>query len=195
MTRHSNYLSIRQRGKCIPYGGNGELRDDADANYGFKYVKGDETALRLIPELAKDPALLDLALAINSSQTGLFTVGCVSGQTEDDRGHCDSGYIEFAINSRSSIANAQSYFPIFFHFDRFLHEAKFSAPTSFNWELEGATFLECDHSAGFTCSIFVNTSYSPTRQEATDIWRESLEALGYFLQSVPPERQDFLYPQ
>ncbi len=52
MTRHSNYLSIRHRGKAIPYGGDGELRDDGDANYGFTYAKGNEAALRRIPELA-----------------------------------------------------------------------------------------------------------------------------------------------
>jgi len=195
MTTYSNYLTIRHRGKGIPYGGNGEIREDGDANYGFKYVKGNETALRQIPELARDPALLQLALAINASTTGLFTVGCVSGPVDDDRGHRDSGYMEFSINSRSAIANAQNYFPIFFHFDRFLHEAEFSAPTSFNWELEGATFLERDQSAGFTCSITINTHYSPTREEATHLWAESLEALGYFLQSVPPAHEDFIYPQ
>jgi hypothetical protein len=195
MTRNSNYLSIRHRGKGIPYGGNGALRDDGDANHGFKYIKNDEAALRLIPELARDPALLQLAIAINGPKTGLFSVGCVSGQIHDDRGHRDSGYIEFAINSRSAIGNAASYFPIFFHFDRFLHESQFSAPTHFNWELEGATFIECGNSTGFTCSIFINTDYSPTREDASHVWNESLETLGYFLQSVPPESHDYLYPQ
>ncbi len=110
MTRHSNYLSIRHRAKPIPYGGDGVLREDGDANYGFKYVKGDEAALRAIPELAKDSALLDLALAINSHQTGLFSVGCVSGPIDDDQGHRDSGYIEFAINSKSAIADQRTTF-------------------------------------------------------------------------------------
>lgn len=195
MITYTNYLSIRHRGKPIPYGGDGVLREDGDANYGFKYVKGDETGLRAIPELAKDPALLDLALAINSSQTGLFTVGCVSGPVEDDRGHRDSGYIEFAINSKSAIADAQSYFPIFFHFDRFLHEEMFSASCHFNWELEGGTFTECGNTSGFTCAIFINTGYSSTREEASQVWTESLAALAYFLQSVPAEQSDFIYPQ
>ena len=195
MTAYSNYLSIRHRGKPIPYGGDGVLRDDGDANHGFKYVKGDETALRAIPELAKDSALLDLALAINSPQTSLFTVGCVSGSVDDERGHQDSGYIEFAINSKSAIADAKSYFPIYFHFDRFLHDAKFSASAHFNWELEGATFTESDNSTGFTCAIFINTGYSQTREEASHIWTQSLGALAYFLQSIPVERNDFIYPQ
>jgi hypothetical protein len=195
MTTYINQLSIRQRGKAIPYGGNGVLRDDGDTNYGFKYVKGNETALRAIPELARDPALLALALALNAKQTGLFSVGCVSGPVDDGHGHRDSGYIEFAINSKSAISDAASYFPLFFHFDRFLHETKFSGPTSFNWELEGATFLECGDAAGFTCTIIMNTNYSATREEATRDWAESLGALGYFLQNVPTERTDFLYPQ
>lgn len=195
MTKHLNHLSIKHRGKPIPYGGNGILRDDGDANYGFRYVKGDDAALRAIPELTKDPALLDLVLAINAKETGLFSVGCVSGLVHDERGHRDSGYIEFAINSKAAISDATSYFSIFFHFDRFLHESKFSAPASFNWELEGATFLECGDTSGFTCAIIINTDYSATREEATHVWSESLEALGYFLQSVSPERADFLYPQ
>lgn len=195
MTRHFNYLSIRHRGKAVPYGGNGVLREDGDANFGFRYAKGDETALRAIPELAKDPALFDLALAINAPQTGLFSIGCVSGPVDDEHRHRDSGYIEFAINSKSAISDAKNYFPIFFHFDRFLHDIKFSTPTSFNWELEGATFLESDDASGFTCAIFINTGYSPTREEATRIWTASLEALANFLQSVPPEHSDFIYPQ
>lgn len=195
MTAYSNNLSIRHRGKPIPYGGDGVLRDDGDANYGFKYVKGDETALRSIPELVKDPALLDLALAINSPKTGLFTVGCVSGRIDDERGHRDSGYIEFAINSKSAIADAKSYFPIYFHFDRFLHDANFSAPAHFNWELEGATFTESENSSGFTCAIFINTGYSPTREDASHIWTESLGALAYILQSIPVEQSDFIYRQ
>jgi hypothetical protein len=170
-------------------------REDGDANYGFKYVKGDDAALRAIPELARDPALLDLALAINAPQTGLFTAGCVSGAVDDERGHRHTGYIEFAINSKNAIADAKSYFPIFFHFDRFLHETKLPVPTSFNWELEGATFIESDHSSGFTCAIFINTNYSPTKEEAVSAWAESLGALAYFLRSVPPEQSDFIYPQ
>jgi hypothetical protein len=195
MTPYSNYLSIRHRGKPIPYGSDGVPREDGDANHGFKFVKGDEAALRAIPELTKDPALLELALAINGPQTGLFSVGCVSGPIDDENGHRDCGYIEFVINSKSAISDAKSYFPIFFHFDRFLHEAKFSTPTSFNWELEGVTFTESEDASGFTCAIFINTGYSPTREEATHIWTKSLGALAYFLQSVPPEHNDFIYPQ
>lgn len=195
MTRHSNHLSIRHRGKAIPYGGVGVLREDGDANHGFKYVKGDDTALRSIPELAHDPDLLELALAINAPQTGLFSIGCVSGQEKSGRGHRTHGYMEFAINSRSAIVDAKSYFPIFLRFDHFLNDVGFSAPASFNWELEGATFVECDDSVGFTCSIFIDTDYSPTRESAAGVWSESLGALGYFLQSVPPDRRDYLYRQ
>jgi len=87
MTACSNYLSIMHRGKPIPYGGDGVLRNGGDADHEFKYVKGDETVLRAIPELAKDPALLNLALAINSPQMGLCTVDCVSGLVDDERVH------------------------------------------------------------------------------------------------------------
>ena len=192
-SKYLNYLSISHGGKAIPYGR--AVRDDGDINHGFQYLKGDEPGLRKVPELAKDPALLGLALAVNDRETGLFSVGCVSGQSEDSTGYRDCGYLEFAINSRSAIAEATSYFPIFFHFDRFLREAKFSIPTRFEWELQGATFVECGHCSGFTCSVFVNTSYSKSKGEADHLWRESLGALGYFLKSVPPENTDFIYAQ
>jgi hypothetical protein len=193
--KYANYLSISQRGKGIPYGGTGVLRDDGDTNYGFKYLKGNEPGLRQVPELVKDAALLRLALAINHSETGLFSVGCVSGQSQDHNGFRGCGYMEFAINSHSAIADAMNYFPLFFHFDRFLHESKFSIPTRFEWELQGATFTECGPSSGFTCSVFVNTPYSHSKEEADHAWSQSLEGLGYYLKSVPPERNDFLYPQ
>jgi hypothetical protein len=195
MTSYSNAMMITHRHKGIPYGGDGHAREDGDANFGFRYLKDNAIRLREIPELAKDAALCQLAIAINGLQTGLFTIGSASGPVHDEHGHRDSGYIEFAINSRSAIADAQSYFPIYFHFDRYLHESAFSAPTAFIWELQPATFIECDDATGFTCSIILNTHYSASREEAAHVWAESLDALAHYLQSVPPARQDFLYPQ
>ena len=155
MTAYQNYLNIKHRPKSIPYGGDGVIREDGDANYGFRYVKGNETELLKIPELSKDSSLRDLALLINGAHTGLFTVGCVSGHTADEQGHRDSGYIEFSINSKSAIADAGSYFPIFFHFDRGLSQNKFSVAVSYSWELQSANFTESDDANGFTCSITI----------------------------------------
>lgn len=121
-----NYLSLNFKHKPIPYGGSGEVRDDGDANHGFKDIKGNAALLLEIPELQRDAALMNLVQSINATQTSLFSVGCLSGDVEDENGFRMSGYVEFSINSASSIADASNYFPLFFHFDRLLNEKGFS---------------------------------------------------------------------
>jgi hypothetical protein len=194
MNTYSNLLKIRQRGKPIPYGGDGIIREDGDANYGFKYLKGNSEGLRLLPELIRDPALLGLAGAINGIGTGLFSVGCVSGEVADENGVRHTGYIEFSFNSKALSSDAGNYFPIFFHFDRFLHESKFDIPVSYQWEIEGASFLEADHH-GFTVAVFVNTHYCDSLDRATANWARALATLGYYLQSVTTGKTDYIYPQ
>ncbi|HEV2540101.1 MAG TPA: hypothetical protein VGU03_10375 [Frateuria sp.] len=190
---YANFLSIRQRGKGIPYGGAGHPRADGDANHGFRFAKGKPEVLDWIPELKRDRALDRLVRAINAPASGLFTVGCVSGKDEGEHGVRYSGYVEFAFNSRSVVADAASYFPVFFHFCRSLHEGQFQERVQFNWELEGATFLEADHMIGFTCSVIINTPFDPDPQAARDAWEASLEWLGSYLGSVPPHGDDVLY--
>lgn len=194
MPIYSNTLELNHRPKDIPYGGTGELREDGDANYGFKYIKGNEQLLLQIPELQRDAALFELVRAINDPVTGLFTIGCVSDSVEDSNGFRRSGYVEFAINSASSIADASNYFPVFFHFDRGLHQSQFPVAVAFAWELQPCTFTAAGAS-GFTCSIIINTHHSQNREEAWSAWSNSLAMLASYLKSVPPERQDFLYQQ
>jgi hypothetical protein len=187
-----NRLSINHKHKGVPYGGIGEVRDDGDANYGFKDAKGDLSVLDQIPELRRDPALMDLAKSINAPHTGLFSIGCVSGEVSDQSGFRHSGYIEFSLNSASAIADARNYFPLFFHFDRLLHENSFPGRVVFHWELQLVTFIEANAS-GFTCSIFVNTHYSETKLAADKAWTDALGVLGRFLGSVPAEHTDPIY--
>lgn len=97
--RYSNYLAIKQSGKGIPYGGQGQIRPDGDANYGFKNLKGELENLNQIPELQRDHALYELVRAINQPETGLLSVGCTSGSVHQDDGYRMSGYVEFAFNS------------------------------------------------------------------------------------------------
>jgi len=194
MPPYTNFLTLSHQHKPIPYGGSGQVREDGDANYGFKYVKGNEALLLEIPELKSDSALRALVQAINASHTGLFSVGCVSGEIEDERGFRHSGYVEFSINSVSMIADARSYFSFFFHFDRLLNENAFQEAVSFNWELQPATFTEAD-ALGFTCTVFINTHYSNSKSQAEQVWFQALEVLGQFLSSIPPEHQDYIYQQ
>ena len=82
-TGYRNYLSLKHEHKTIPYGGIGEIREDGDANYGFKNIKGNNRLLDTIPELKSDPALMALVRAINAPNTGIFSIGCVSDRYKD----------------------------------------------------------------------------------------------------------------
>lgn len=195
MKNYANNLEINHKHKPIPYGGDGQLRDDGDANYGFKLIKGNLELIETIPELKRDVELLNLVRAINEPQTGLFSVGCVSGTVVDDNGERYSGYIEFSLNSVSAIADARNYFPMFFHFDCWLNEQQPKFAVTYNWELQPATFIESQSRAtGFTCSITINTHYVSTTDEASQAWGESLERLSTFLSETAPKSPDFIYP-
>ncbi|ASF48382.1 hypothetical protein [Methylovulum psychrotolerans] len=187
-----NQLSFNYKYKGIPYGGFGEVRDDGDANYGFKDLKGNNALISDLPELKRDSSLMSLVRAINTHQTGLFSVGCVSDDIEDERGFRNAGYVEISINSISAITDARNYFLLFFHFDRLLNSNGFSVKVHFNWELQPATFIE-SNAAGFTCAIFINTHYSKTKLEAEIAWNESLSILAFFLGSIPIEHHDLIY--
>lgn len=194
MKKYVNRLEIVHKHKPIPYGGDGLLRDDGDANYGFKMIKGHPELLTQIPELQRDAELLNLVSAINDPETGLFSVGCVSAPVRDQNGHRHSGYVEFALNSVSAIVDARSYFPLFFHFDSWLHEAQPKWPVSYYWDLQPATFIESSTRAtGFTCTITINTHYANTSDEASQAWSESLSRLANFLREFPPQGTDCIY--
>ena len=194
MPAYTNTLELNHKPKSIPYGGNGEVREDGEANYGFKYIKGNESLLLQIPELIRDAALFELVRSINAPETGLFSVGCVSSPIRDQNGYRYTGYVEFAFNSSSSISDAQNYFPVWFHFDRCLHESKFQRAFAFSWELQPCVFTEAN-APGFTCSVILNSHYSPSEDIALSAWRESLAFLGSYLQSVPESQRDHIYPQ
>lgn len=191
---YTNHLSLLQEVKCIPYGGSGVLRVDGDGNFGFKDLKGKPELLASVPELIRDGALLRLVEAINRNETGLFSIGCVSGPVEEGNRFRHSGYVEICINSAAAIADARAYFPFWFHFDGLLHRNAFKGKVAFDWELQPATFLEAK-AVGFTCSIFVNTHYSKNRDDADATWSEALSILGAFLGSIPQEHADKLYGQ
>lgn len=192
MTDNKRYkvgLTISQRGKGIPYGGykNGEMYEDGTAkNWGFKNLKGRLWLLASIPELIENPALYDLVAAINLPENGLVSVGCAGWDVSDTNGHRWQGYIEFAINSAEAIADAAAYFPLFFHFDRMLHERGFDDLVNYNWELAGAAFRPANVS-GFTCSVNVLTPYAETSCEAKALWQKALEPLIEFLGPYPPQ--------
>lgn len=107
-------MQIAQNGKGIPYGGTGEIRADGDANYGFKNLKGKPERLAEVPELAGDEPLANLVASLNEARSAFATVGCVSAPVDEEQGHRVSGYVEFAFDSAEKVADASSYFPVFF---------------------------------------------------------------------------------
>lgn len=191
--RYTNRLEISPAGKAVPYGGTGELRDDGDANYGFKDLKGSPQLQAGVPELQRDPALRHLVATINAPHTGLFSVGCVSAAVEEEGRHRMSGYVEFALNSDEAAADAGSYFPAFFHFDRALRSVGFDEGFHFGWELMEARFVQAEVD-GFTATVYLNTDFHSSAKDARETWDVSLAFLAQFLASIPPMTGAALYP-
>jgi hypothetical protein len=187
-----NMLALDHKPKGIPYGGAGEMRPDGDANYGFKDIKGRPDLLPTIPELARDPALLEAIGVINQPNTGLFSIGCASSLTTDSDGFYLMGYIEFAFNSASYVQDPSRYFSLFFQFDRALSAEDAPIIAYYLWELQPAAFTDANI-GGYSCSVNIKTSHMPTEQQATMKWEEALGLLSVYLSTVPADAKDLLY--
>jgi hypothetical protein len=193
MANFQNFLCIDHKHKPIPYGGNGVVRDDGDANYGFKCLKGALHLAEEIPELQRDLAMKRLAIAVNAPATGLLSIGCVSAPVNEDNRHRYTGYFEFAFNSVSGISDAQNYFPPFFHFDRLLAGLPNVRPVVYHWELKPCTFIERGSVSGFSCLVTVNTHWSDSHDAAEADWAQSLDNLHELLRQIPPFGADTIY--
>lgn len=190
--QYSNRLSIAQSGKCIPYGHSAEPRADGSMNYGFLNLKAEPELALEVPELLIDSELMRLVCLVNDPESMFFTVGCTSGDVADALGYRRAGYIEFVLNSREHVAKASTYFPLFFEFDRFLATRELRWQVAYDWELMGASFLDAGIE-GFTCAVFVNTHYLPTRTEAQESWAKSIEYLSSFLSKYRGMQLDYIY--
>ena len=191
-TGYRNYLSFKHEHKTIPYGGIGEIREDGDANYGFKNIKGNNRLLDTIPELKSDPALMALVKAINAPNTGIFSIGCVSDRYNDKNKFRHSGYIEFSFNSKSYIADAGHYFPLFFNFDHLLEKNDLTVKVEFNWSIQPATFID-QSVRGYICTIYLNTYFVESEKVAIKAWEELLGILGQYLGNIPIEHTDYIF--
>ena len=126
-----NSLIIGQNFKGIPYPST-NLREDGSKNFGFKNLKYKVANEEEIPELQDNSDLKYLINSINAPSSGLFSIGCLSSPIEEHSKFRHTGYVEFCINSRSLISDAQNYFPLFFHCNKSLHESNFSE--EIQWE-------------------------------------------------------------
>ena len=191
MAEYMNLMSLRFDPKGVPYAA--VDRGESGKNHGFMNLKSGRIPLDDVPELVEDEALRQAVERICSPTCGLFSVGCLSTPVADERGHRVTGYIEFCRNSKVLSSDASTYFPIFFHFGNALHANRFPIPIKFDWELQPAGFTDHDSHMGFTCTVFINTSYFPTAEGARGAWNEAVGFLGEYLMSVPPEGGEELY--
>jgi hypothetical protein len=191
MAAFQNNLRIHWQGKAVPYGAI-PPREDGSTNHGFKNLKGQGHPVSSIPELQQDAALKSLVGGLCERECGLFTVGCLSADVREARGFRVTGYREIALNSKAAIQDASRSFPIFFHFDRFLHGNDFSERVHFQWELRPAALLDANLS-GFTCAITINTEFHSSRESARECWVVTLKALEYYLSSIHSFGPDGLY--
>lgn len=181
-------LTIRNRGKGVPYGGRGELREDGSANYGFKPLKGKPEEAARIPEVQDEEHFRDALVAINDLSTAFFTVGCEkSFNHEEGAGNWARGYIEFAFNYCDLVEDAQWYFKLFFDFNHFVWSNQFNEPVQFHFELEAAHFFQgnCD---GYTVAVWITTATTPAEEDVRVVWGKAVGLLTEFLKQyqAPP---------
>jgi hypothetical protein len=195
---YTNRLEVKYGGKGIPYGGLGILREDGEANFGFKNLKGQLDRIADVPELQRDVPLRGLVEAINQAESALFSVGSTSGLSERDGHFGVHGYVEIAWDADEAVADPQTYFPLFYNFGRFLSVCKFNRRVGFLWEIDGASFMsareEIGNVVGTTVTIFVSAGMEKTETEARISWELATQALATFLSEQMPRRGRRLCP-
>ncbi len=178
------FLSIKDGGKGIPYGGTGEDRPGGSRNHGFKSLKSNPEEIAAIPEAQRFGALTRALVAMNTADSPFLTVGCEKAFGSNESGQWIRGYLEFAFNYAELIADATFYFKLFFFFNQWYSKRKQLAGVQYNFELEGATFLKTNVS-GFTISAWISAGTYPTREGAQASWEDALDVLIEFLSQQP----------
>jgi hypothetical protein len=112
MHKPTVFLSIKNGGKGIPYGGADEDRPDGSRNHGFKRLKSNQGEIATVPEASGITALENALVALNAPASPFFTVGCEKAFGKNDSGHWISGYLEFAFNYGELVVDA-GFYPTF----------------------------------------------------------------------------------
>jgi hypothetical protein len=184
MERQTVFLSIKNGGKGIPYGGASEDRPDGSRNHGFKRLRSKLGEIAAIPEAQGIAALENALIALNAPASPFFTVGCEKAFGKNDSGHWIRGYLEFAFNYGELVADAKFYFKLFFLFNHWYWKQKQQAGIQYNFELEAATFLDANVS-GFTITAWIYAGTYPTKELAQTAWEGALDTLVTFLKEHP----------
>ncbi len=178
------FLSIKNGGKGIPYGGADEDRPDGSRNHGFKPPKTNPAEISAIPEIQGIAALKNALIALNAAESPFFTVGCEKASGKIDSGYWMRGYLEFAFNYSELVADASFYFKLFFLFNQWYWNQRPQIGVQYNFELEGATFLDANAS-GLTITAWISAGPYPTEELARTAWEGALDMLVTFLRQHP----------
>ncbi|HEY1804870.1 MAG TPA: hypothetical protein VGG45_10340 [Terracidiphilus sp.] len=178
------FLSIKEGGKGIPYGGTGEDRPDGSRNHGFKPLKSNPEEIAAIPEAQGIAALTRALVVLNGADSPFLTVGCEKAVNKNDSGHWVSGYLEFAFNYGEMIADAAFYFKLFFLFNQWYAQQQKATGVQFHFELQGAIFLNANMS-GYTVTTWILGGTCPSKKGAMAAWEGALDMLVTFLSQHP----------
>ena len=187
MQQQTIFLSIKNGGKGVPYGGADEDRPDGSRNFGFKNLRSNPEEIEVIPEAQNVPALKNALRVLNAPESPFFTIGCEKALQKNDLGYQVNGYLEFAFNYCELVADAQFYFKLFFDFNQWYWSQQQQA-VQFVFELEGAQFLDANV-AGLTMSVWIATSSLPTEELARSTWEAAIDLIvaSPSLYSVPDD--------
>jgi hypothetical protein len=190
-SRMNIVLAINKHAKSVPYGG--VVREDG-TNHGFKNVKGNPKAAAEIAEVLDNENLKSALVAINASETPLFTIGCEKAFNLDEKGHWARGFIELSFNYPELVAEAQWYFKLFYEFNQLVIREKFDLPVQYYWELEGNTYFEANpRCEGFSVVIWITTANFNSADEARETWGTAVDFLANYLSGLPAKTLPTIY--
>lgn len=184
-----NILYIDPLGKTIPYQ---PARASNRRSTGFINLKARPEAIAQIPDIEANDQIKAALTAINSPETGVFTVGCHAGKIIDDARRQASGYIEFAVNDQTLVCEAATYFGLYLQFHNRLALSKFEHAVKFEWVIMPAVFTATSL-RGFTCSIKINTALYPEHEQCEQVWSDTLGLVTSHLVAVEPGQGKAFY--
>ena len=177
MTSMQIMLTINQQSKSIPY----PAASHSDSqNYGFHVLKGKLDKCENVKEATETPSIISILKNLNSNESPFFSVGCERSYNQDNEGHWAKGYIEFAFNYEQLVTDAAQYFPLYFHFTKFIDEYLKVNEVQFWWDLQPAKFKKVS-CMGYSSCIWITTGFHSSEEEAKQVWEKSINMLDEYL--------------
>lgn len=175
-------LSIENQPKTIPY--RAEKRANS-ANHGFTPLKGNPEAARLIPEAQDNMHIQDALVAINQTDTALFSVGCEKAFNRTKGKSWAKGFIEFSFNHAELVRDAQNYFKLFFDFNIYCLRNDPDLRVRYFWELQPVTFLDAGPDCrGYVCCVWIQTDLFDSPSVSRKTWESAVDFLAAYLGKI-----------